>query len=383
MTIALGWLGWGLAAAALAGTVYTIAAAILIGRYRAAPIQPDTHIWPAITVLKPLCGAEPRLADNLETLARQDYPAPVQIVFGVSDPADPAAVVAAALARRHPDADIRLVIDPAKHGSNHKVANLINMAGHITHPLVVISDSDVALPPGALRRLAQGLADPGAGLVSCFHVGRGDSGFWSVMVAMDISYRFMPSVAVAVATGLGHPALGPTMALRRTTLGAIGGFAPFADVLADDYEIGRAVRALGLTSAVPRFAITHCGTEASLAEALRHELRWTRTIYAINPAGFAGSGVTHCLPLACFGVLLTGFAPAALLVLGAAAAARLFLACWVDHVTGHASGPKLWLLVSDFLAFAVYLATFFVDRIDWRGIRFHVASDGRMSAEQE
>lgn len=382
MTIA-SWAGWMFGAVALVGIVYTIAAAVLVGRYSAAPLAPNHPDWPGVTVLKPLCGDEPRLADNLETLALQDYPAPVQILFGVSEPDDPAASAAAALARRHPAADIRVIIDPRKHGTNHKVSNLVNLARHIEHPLVVISDSDVALPPDALKRLALALDDPQTGLASCFHVGRGDAGLWSVLVAMDISYRFMPSVAIALATGLGHPALGPTLALRRTTLDAIGGFDRFADVLADDYEIGRAVRALGLRSVVPRFAITHCGSEASFGALLRHELRWTRTINRIDPAGFAGSGVTHCVPLAAFAAALTGFAAVPVLILIAAVAARHVLALRVDHATHSAAGPKLWLPLRDFLSFAVYLSTFFGDRVDWRGSRFSVTRDGRMSAEQE
>ena len=44
---------------------------------------------PAVTVLKPLCGAEPGLYENLRSFCQQDYPE-FQIVFGVSDPDDPA-----------------------------------------------------------------------------------------------------------------------------------------------------------------------------------------------------------------------------------------------------------------------------------------------------
>lgn len=377
------WLGWAMSLLAGAGVVYTVAAALLVGRYRAQPLPLGRGPHPAITVLKPVRGAEPRLDDNLETLARQDYAGPVQILFGVSEAADPAAAAAHRLAARYPSADIAVIVDPRRHGTNHKVSNLINMAAHIAHPLVVISDSDVALPPDALRRLARALDDPQTGLATCFHVGRGDAGFWSMLVAMDISYRFMPSVAVAAATGLGHPALGPTMALRRETLEAIGGFAAFADVLADDYEIGRAVRGLGLASIVPPFAITHCGGEASAGAMLRHELRWTRTIYTVDPLGFVGSGLTHCVPLATLGALLTGFAPLSLGALAAAVVARHVLAIRVDRATRHAGGPLIWLFPRDFLSFAVYLMTYFVNRVDWRGSRFSVARDGRMSAEQE
>jgi ceramide glucosyltransferase len=372
--------GWGISVLALAGIAYAIAAAFLVGRYAAAPLAMG-HAFSPMTVLKPLHGLEPQLLANLETLLAQDYRAPLQIVFGMRDADDPAVAVVEALRKRHPAADIAVVIDPARHGSNNKVSNLINMAARIAHPLVVISDSDVALPPGALNRLAEAVDDPAVGLASCFHIGRGDAGLWSVLGAMDIAYRFMPSVAVACATGLGQPALGPTMALRREVLERIGGFARFADVLADDYEMGRAVRALGLRSVVPPLAIIHCCAEETPGELIRHELRWTRTIYSIDRAGFIGSGVTHCLPLALVGAMMTSMGGFALALAGAALAARLVLAVQVDRAAGQSSGPKWLLPLRDILSFCIYLTTFFGNRVEWRGARFKVARDGRMAAD--
>lgn len=331
-------------------------------------------------MLKPLHGIEPRLLNNLETLIAQDYGAPVQIIFGVGDPHDPAVAVVEHLQTSHPDKAIRLVVDARQHGANKKISNLINMAAHIVHPLIVISDSDVALPPDALLRLAEAFDDAHVGLASCFHTGRGDAGFWSVIGAMDIGYRFMPSVAVARATGLGRPALGPTMALQRTTLDAIGGFAAFADVLADDYEIGRAVRALGLASVVPPVVITHCGDERTLAALVRHELRWLRTIYGIDRVGYAGSVITYSVPLALMGGMLTGFGGAPLAILALAIGARLALALQVDIVAARSSGPKIMLPLRDCLSFALFLSAFFVNSVDWRGTRLKVTDDGRISA---
>jgi ceramide glucosyltransferase len=372
--------GWGISALALGGIAYTIVAAFLVARYATVPLKVERAVMP-MTVLKPLHGAEPQLLANLETLLAQDYGAALQIVFGLRDADDPAITVVDALRARYPEADIAVVIDPARHGSNNKVSNLINMAAAIAHPLVVISDSDVALPPGALQRLAEAMEDAGVGLASCFHVGRGDAGLWSVLGAMDIAYRFMPSVAVACATGLGQPALGPTMALRREVLEAIGGFTRLSDVLADDYEIGRAVRGLGLRSVVPRLVIVHCCAEETPGYLFRHELRWTRTIYGINRVGFIGSGITHCLPLALIGAAMTGGGGFALALVGTALAARLLLAVQVDRAAGQSSGPKWLLPLRDILSFCIYLSTFFVNRVEWRGARFKVARDGRMAAD--
>jgi ceramide glucosyltransferase len=367
--------GWLLALLALLGCVYTLVAVVLVGGYRAGAV-PAFDVLP-VTVLKPLHGAEPRLYDNLHTLIAQDYRGPVQVIFGVARADDPALAVVQRLCLTHPAADIRVIVDATLHGANAKMSNVINIAAHARHPLIVLADSDVAWPVDTLSRLAAALAEPGTGLASCLHIGRGDAGLWSRLGAMDISYRFLPSIVVGIATGLAQPTLGPTLALRRDTLDRVGGFAAFADVLADDYEIGRAVRGLGLATVVPRFTITHSGDEADLGTLVRHELRWTRTIFGIDPWGFAGSIITHCTVLALAAMLLLGIDLLPLVL--AAITCRVLLAERVDAVTGVVTGP-LWLLpLRDCLAFVLFVATFFIDNVIWRGTRYSVSRDGRIS----
>ena len=367
-------LGWVLALLAALGCAYTLAAAWLVGGYRAGPVAPAEPL--PVNVLKPLHGTEPRLLDNLRTLLRQEYAAPVEILFGTARADDPALAVVEQLRAEFPSADIKVVINPARHGSNAKMSNVINIADAARHPLIVLADSDVAWPADTLARLNAALVEPGVGLASCLHVGRGDAGFWSVLGAMDISYRFLPSIVIGIATGLAQPTLGPTLALRRETLAAVGGFRAFADVLADDYETGRAVRALGLRTVVPHFTITHSGDEADAGTLRRHELRWTRTIKGIDPWGFAGSMVTHPVPLALGAVLLLG--KPLLPLLGAALLLRWLLMARIDAVTASRAGP-FWLLpLRDCLSGALFVATFFVDNVMWRGTRYSVASDGRI-----
>lgn len=367
-------------AMAVVGAVFNFGAALVAGvAGRARPV-PDLVQWPAITVLKPVHGAEPALAANLESLFAQDYPGAVQIVFGTRNAADPALDVIARVRAAHPQADIDIVVSDRRHGPNNKLSNLANMDERGRHPIVITADSDVAWAPDVLRRLAVALSEPGVGLASCLHVGRGDAGFWSQLAAMDISYRYMPSVLMGVALQLASPTLGPTMAFTRDTLQKIGGFAAFGDVLADDYEIGAAVRSLGLRTVIPRFYITHGCSESSLRALITHEMRWTVTISRINPAGFAGSIVVHTLPLAAIGGLLTGFSAPALGVIGLAAAARLAVRISIDRASGTVSGPLFLVPIRDLLSFALFCATFFVHKVDWRGSQFRVTRDGRLQS---
>ncbi len=369
-----------LLALALLGCVYTLAAAWLMGGYRPRAVSSAPPM--AVSILKPLHGVEPRLRANLETLFAQRYAAPVQIVFGVARGDDAAVATVALLQSTYPSADISLIVDATRHGASAKVSNVINMVAHAKHPMLVLADSDVAWGPDTLERLAAALAEPGVGLASCLHSGRGDAGFWSVLGAMDISYRFMPSVVIGCATGLACPTLGPTMAFTRQTLDAVGGFAILADVLADDYALGEAVRGLGLATVIPRFTIVHSGDETGFAALVRHELRWTRTIFGIDSLGFIGSGVTHCLALAVAGAALGGFGMAGLAIVNIALASRLILALRVDAVTETHSGSLFLLPLRDLLSAAIYLATPFVRDVTWRGSRYRVSRTGRISATQ-
>src|SRR4029079_1438851 len=98
---------------------------------------------PAVTLLKPLHGDEPGLFENLVSFCEQDYAGPVQIVFGVSNPNDPAIGFVKRLRQIYPGSALELVIDARLAGPNPKVANLINMSSKIEHDIVVLADSDI------------------------------------------------------------------------------------------------------------------------------------------------------------------------------------------------------------------------------------------------
>ncbi len=361
-------------ALALAGSAYAVAAAMLAGRLAGPPGEPWPPL-PTITVLKPLCGAEPDLVANLAGFLRQDYGAPVQVICGVQDPSDPGLEAVGAARAAQPGADLEIVVDSRIHGANRKVSNLINMTEKARHELLVLSDSDIAVGPDYLARIAAAAAAPGVGAVTCYYYGRAAAaGRWSQLAAMGVSYGFLPNVLVGVALGAARPCMGSTIALKREVLDEIGGFAAFSDVLADDYEIGRAVRARGYRVALPPFAVAHDCADASFAELVGHELRWAVTVRMIDPLGHAGSILTHPLALALIGAALCGGASYALAAICLALAARAGLKWRLDRAVGRSSGPWRLLIARDLLTFAVFVGSFFARAVYWRGARFGVSS---------
>jgi ceramide glucosyltransferase len=381
MAMMLTSVGWLLAGVALCGAAYALLAAFLAGRFMRAPPR-SASACPAVTILKPLHLSEPGLLENLESFFAQDYSGPVQIVFGVHDESDPAVAVVKEIQARHPHFDISIVANGSLYGANAKVSNLVNMLPAARHDILVLSDSDISVSPHWLRHVTDALAQPGVGLVTCLYTGtvpRGAEGLWPTLSAMGTSYDFLPNVVVATSLDLADPCMGSTIALTRQTLDDIGGFVAFADYLADDYEIGRAVREKGMALVIPAIGVAHTSSEASLKELLRHELRWTRTIRMVNPIGHLGSVVTFGFPISLIAAILLGFNAAGLVVMALTLAARLFLKRRIDGIFGTSAGPFWVLPVRDLLSFSVFVMSQFGETVYWRGSRFSVETSGALT----
>jgi ceramide glucosyltransferase len=374
----LEYAGWAVIAAALLGVVYAIVAVCVANWFRSARAETPPPC-PPVTLLKPLHLDEPRLRRNLESFCRQDYPAPVQIVLGVQDPLDPAIRIVEALKRDYPQLDIDLVIDTRIYGTNRKVSNLINLVERAKHDVLVLSDSDIAVGQDYLRAVTASLESTNGGAVTCLYTGSALPNIWSRLVAMGINYQFIPNVLVGTNTRLATPCFGSTIALSKGLLRRIGGMKAFSNLLADDYEIGRAVREHGFDMAVAPVVVAHTCAEMSAHEMLAHELRWARTIRLLNTGGYWGSVITHAFPLALLGAALGGFHPLGLAAVAATLSARLAVKWRMDRVLGTSAGPAWLLPLRDLLSFAIFLGSLFGGNVRWRGTRFLIAPDGVLS----
>jgi ceramide glucosyltransferase len=368
--------------AAILGCAYALFAIWAARGFACAPPSPSTKA-PLITILKPLHGPEPNLYANLATFCQQDYPAPVQVVFGVANPDDPAAAVVRRLIADFPGRDLALVINARRHGANAKVSNLINMQPAVRYETIVIADSDIVVSPDYLSNVAAHLNQPAVGLVTCLYRGLAAGGIWSRLAAAGIDYHFLPNVLVGLKLGLATPCFGSTIALTRTTLTKIGGLQSVADQLADDYALGMAARRAGLQVAIAPFIVTHVCAEQSLRELLLHEIRWARTIRAMDSVGFCGLAITHAVPLALLGLILGGLTPVAWTILAVALVCRFALQAELHRLL-HLRTGIFWLgPIRDILSFAVFVASFFGRRVEWRGHRHVVNADHTLAYSSE
>ena len=255
------------------------------------------------------------------------------------------------------------------------------MEPHIRHPVVMLSDSDIAVGPAYIAQVLAALDAPGVGIVTCAYHGRGDAGFWSRFGAAGIDWQFLLGLIFGVANKLASPCMGSTIAMRRETLARIGGFARFADVLADDYAIGAAVRGLGLSVVVPPMLVTHAFDERSARALWRHELRWGVTVRDLAFGSYLGLIVGFPLPIALFAALWWPVAGGFVAV--AALCVRLFAAISAERTTGARAASPWVLPMRDIFGFAVYCASFFVRSVDWRGATLRIGQHGRIAAAPE
>jgi ceramide glucosyltransferase len=331
--------------------------------------------------MKPLCGEDPGLFDNLLSFADQRYPE-FQIVCGVQNSHDAAIPVVERLKRERAVVPIDLVVDATRRGGNLKVANLINMTPKARHDRLVMVDSDMRVPPDFLAAVVAPLDDPIVGLVTSLYRGRAaDPSLPSALGAQYINHAFLPQALLGEALRPGQGCFGASIAMTRQTLESIGGFEAVADSLADDNALGSAVRRLGKRIVVSGLLIDDWVSEPSLKALFRHELRWALTIRGVAPWGYLGSAVTHPVALAVLGACLGGFAWEALGVLAFALLGRFAMVRAIDRALGLEASP-LWVVPwRDLLSFGVFLASYCTRTVAWRDRRFHVDRQGRLTLE--
>lgn len=371
----------GFTAASLAGLYSLLALLAVCLAPRPRPRASSRSARPPVTVLKPLCGDEIDLETALRSFVTQDYPT-FQIVFGLQDDNDPALAVARRIRDAHPEHDIEIVVDTREWGCNRKVSNLANMMGAARHDILVLADSDIHVHPDYLERVTAPLADPDVGLVTCLYRGRPTRARWSRLSAQFIDDWFVPSVLIARLFGVNDYAAGATLALRRDDLTTIGGFAALADHLADDHLLGQCIRQLGKSIALSDVVVETTVDEPSLAGALRHEIRWMRTIRLLAPASYAFLFVSCSLPTALCGAILASAQPLSLIPLAITIGANSVLHGIQNRRAGHPVWTGLWLWpLREFLTLHDWLNGLFNRSIRWRGQAYLVAPDGSLKSQ--
>ena len=335
---------------------------------------------PGVAVLKPLKGADAETADCLRSWFTQEYPGPVQILFGVASDADPAGAIARELMAEFPECDARLILCPERVGANAKVSKLLQLEPHARHEILVVSDADVWAPPDLFANLVAPLAEERVGLVNCFYSSACPASLAMRWEAVAVNADFWSQVLQAQSLKPLDFALGAAMAFRRETLRAIGGFAPLANQVADDFQLGRMVALTGRRIELCP-VVVECREEPQGWRAVwLHQLRWARTIRVCQPAPYFFSilGNATLWPL-----LWLASCPGhvALATTGSLLLLRIVAALDLQARFTRSRGAEAdwWLVpVKDLLGAAIWALAFCGNQIEWRGERYRISRGGVM-----
>ena len=365
--------------------------------------QPEA---PGLTLLKPLKGCDAFTEDCLRSWFAQQYPGPVQILFGVAAAADPVGDVVRKLQREFSARDAQLVICGALLGANAKVSTLTELERLAKHDLLIISDADVRVPPDLLVNLAASLAPcpsspatPHAprtthheslaprpsslpcGLVCCFYRLANPTTLAMQWEAVAINADFWSQVLQSQSLKPIDFALGAVMALRRRALEEIGGFKALVNCLADDYQLGNRIARRGYSIALCPAVVECWSAPMDWAAVWKHQLRWARTIRVCQPVPYFFSILSNATLWPLLWLAASPTAPVCAFALFALLV-RILTALNLQHRLQPDVRPPVryaWLVpVKDLLQAAVWLLAFLGNRIEWRGQRMRLRPDGTL-----
>jgi ceramide glucosyltransferase len=339
----------------------------------AAAIQPlfvrqrRLEQFPTITVVVPLCGIDPELEGNLERLFAQDYPDFV-IDFAVAHPDDAAIAVARGVIARHGERTAQVRIGENPELLNLKARNEHKSLAAATTDYVYIVDSNVALPPDALRRLMALMVDD-VGLVAALPIAVRPSNLAAAVETAFINGFAARFILAGAAFGM-HNITGKSMLLRWSPAILEAVTENFKRLPVEDISVMQALRSHGLKIRVADFTVSHPLGARPWKEVLGRQVRWARYRRAYQPAGiFPEIAATPWPALVVAGLIAgsatIGAAPALVGTLGIWYGAELFV-----HLA------KRWPLdlklalcwpVRDALLPAMWALAFVRRPVSWRG----------------
>ncbi len=334
---------------------------------------------PAITILKPLKGTDSRTEECLRSWFTQDYPGPVQILFGVASAADPVCELVRRLIAEHPATSAQLLICGDKLGTNSKISKLGQLARMARHEFICVSDADVWVPSDFLANSVAPLRDTRVGLVNCLYRFATRSNFAMRWEAFTVNADFWSQVLQSLSLKPMKFGLGAAMMMPRSQLERIGGFEILANHLADDYQLGRLISEGGGRIELCPIVVECRSAPMTFSEVCSHQLRWARTIRICQPAAYFFTVLSIATIWPALWLVMTP-SPAsvvgAALCLGIRGATGVYLE---GKMTGRFNLSAAGMaLLKDMFQLPIWALAFAGRQVAWRGVHYRVEAGGKL-----
>lgn len=320
---------------------------------------------PAVTVLRPICGLENFLEETLETTFQADYPR-FELIFCAADPADPAIALVQSLMAKYPGVAAQVLTGDDKVSGNPKLNNLVKGWRAAQYDYVLMSDSNVLLPPDYLRRCMAEFT-PDTGLVSSPPIGIRAHTFWARVECAFLN-TFQARWQLASSTLGNGFAQGKMLFWDARVLKAAGGIEVLGREMAEDVASTKLVRAAGKVVRLPgRFFEQPVGVR-DRATVWTRQVRWAK----VRRLGY----LTYFLPEILAGATLPFLAVLVMVAVGAPLwTLPAFLALWYLPEYALAAAGDWPRQPADLAAWAVrdallpvlWLAAWRGNSFEWRG----------------
>lgn len=209
-------------------------------RYSGRPALATGSDLPPLTLLRPVCGVDTFDEETLRSSFLQDYP-DFEIIFCAARADDPACALVQKLMLDYPQVQARLMVGESDITGNPKVNNLQKGYDAALYDHVVMTDSNLMLPPDYLRQLVACWTDDSIGLVTAPAAGNRAVGMWGALECAFLNTHQGRWQLAADAVGLGY-AQGKTLFGKRSVIEAGGGLAALGRDLAEDVAMTKLIR---------------------------------------------------------------------------------------------------------------------------------------------
>jgi ceramide glucosyltransferase len=374
---------------AIAGTVTSaiycllvLAGAVRFAGRRRREERTAEDFLPPVSVLKPLHGMEPDLEENLKRFFALDYPE-YELLFCARRADDAGLQMAQRIAAAHPEVRAKFLTCGEPQFPNAKMWSMAALAQAAAHETLVTSDADARVTPDYLRRCVRELADPKMELSSCLYVGRTTGGLAAQLDAVGKSVEMSGGIFVADMLERGTRfALGVTMILRRGAFERAGGFEDLGQYYAEDFVLGQRLAEQGAGVRMANYVVRLMVLPQGLRGSFRDQLRWMKSTRRSRPAGHLGTGLTYAVPFGLLGLvwgMASGHALLGLLWLVGTCINRWVMAAVVLWALkdDEALKPVLIYPLRDLLGFAVWVASYLGDRMQYHGGAYSLGVGGK------
>lgn len=255
-----------------------------------------------VTILRPVCGLENNLEETLRTSFHIDYPR-YELLFCAASRNDKAVPIVKRLIAAFPSVNARLLVGNDRFSENPKLNNLMKGWNEASYDLIVISDSNVWIPPDYLQRLME-CKSAGTAFVCSPPVAVDMIGLAaSIEAAFLNTYQARWQLA-ADFFGIGY-VQGKTMMFSRREMEEYGGINEFAAEAAEDAAATKIARRHNKSVHLAKFPFFQPLGKRRFSDVWRRQVRWAELRRRAFPLAYSAEIVTGAaLPTACYVILV-------------------------------------------------------------------------------